>query len=323
LYIKTDTSIGMGNSWSPAQNNGQTMGTVTLSCSAEAAVQKNLYYQSGTSVPPSGKICVGDYCNAPICTDTICWGSNPTSTQPAALAAYIGALAPDFAYFIKASAAVSAFAWTSVWSEVEGVWAAQVSYVRTDIQDTVTTQIQSALADNTGAATSVFGLVVSFDGGLSGESQGYIYIGTLTPGGTNLGGYVDVLFFGGSNEQPQCNIHSSCGRYSCYTYANLLGQYSGDPGHIQEGQCIQDIPASWGYLTIRINTARTGGYFRRGCDQNCFFCSSDGNFTGDACTCVVDDTTTYNCFSVKFAAGSLVAPSLVFFLTLLSLFKAI
>jgi len=183
------------------------------------------------------------------------------------------------------------------------------------------TQFAQELADGTGEPSSEFNVIVTYDGALGGQSDGYIYLGSASGAEDELGGYVDVLFFAGINEQPQCNIHDQCGKYSCYAFRNLVGEYSGD-NHIREGACIQNVQPEWGYLTIKINAARDGGAYRWGCDSLCLFCSSEGTFQGDACTCEIGSLTNYNCISVKFAASSLIVPSLVvaLVLSILSLF---
>jgi len=291
------------------------MGTVVLTCNTQAKVQAQLYYQSSTALAPSGMICICDSCGAAICTDPVCWGATPDSTSPQDLSEFISSLRGDFAYYIRAAASVSAFAWDGTWEVVNGLYAVQVSFVRLDLEDTVVSQILSTLVDNTGVADGTYGMVVTYDGELAGESTAYIYIGDPSAAEDELGGYIDVLFFGGINEEPQCNIHDQCGKYRCYAYRNLIGEYSGD-NHIQEGECVRNIQPTWGYVSIKIDTTRESGTYRMGCDELCLFCAYEGSFEGDQCVCAIGGATNYNCISVKYAASALLIPSAVMLLIL-------
>jgi len=310
FYITTTEVLGLTTPYAQFTPQGATSGTVTLNCDTGAFTGKYLYYHSTTV--GGGKICFGDnYCDAPICTDDQCWGEkvdNSTGTATATdVVNWIKTFEGDYVwYLINVAGGITDFSFSGsfTYDATQDYWKAPFQIVSSLTSATITDRVLGSIRTNAGISPGWLWIALS-----SSSGSGLIYVATPKDTSFPLGGYVDILFFEDyKSSSPTCNIHDP----SEFEYNNLVGEYSGDGKnpHVREGTCFQGWDSWWQYMSVSVNSDRTGGSYKLRCDSTCRICDYSGTFKGDDCTCNSRSTDSYDyCFSVKFAGVNLLVPS--------------
>jgi len=347
IYLyKSSTNANTKLTTDVVNNGGNT--NVVLTCSTAYvahSAQFPLRYTVEDSISTTGfysSICVGtDACDAPVCTDVMCWGSPTTTPTVDTVKTTIQTLAGDFAYYLTTRNYASTFEFGATTDATKGF---SVAFTfTTSSEANLRSELVSVLADQTGVDQSWFTLSSTAGDSASGYSALlYVFNPSDKAPTPALAGYVDLLFFYESaasidnlGTASTCRIHSTCRSYytsyyygrgstsSCYSYlnSNLVGEYS-DNNHIQENQCVKGVTSDWdGYITVKINADRQSGSYSAGCNADCSICKHTGSYTGDDCSCWQDPgllAPTY-CISVKYASSSVIFPSLFVFVSFLSL----